>query len=40
VSFVLLSENAFVIVDLVSFVMRVSSDEDSVSQERHPEQNV
>jgi hypothetical protein len=40
VSFALLSENAFVIVGLVSFVMRVSSGEDSVSQERHPEQNV
>lgn len=39
-SFALLSENAFVIVGLVSFAMRVSSGEDSVSQERHPEQNV
>lgn len=39
-SFTLLSEKAFVIVGLVSFVMRVSGGEDRVSQERHPDLNV
>ena len=39
-SFTLLSEKAFVIVGLVYFVMRVSSGEDSVFQEHHPELNV